>query len=289
VIHLLALIGVVSISFSAILVRLAAVSPVTATFFRAAYAIPMLAILWAARRGGDRRRRRDRTLALVSGLILAVDLNLYHESIALIGAGLATVIANVQVIFVALVAWAFYEERPTAGGVLIVATVLSGVVLTSGLARHGAYGASPIAGAAAGIAAGVFYAAFLLMYRSANRSLSPVAGPLLDSTIGVAFGALACAVFDSRFSMVPSWPAHFWLIVLALSSQVAGWMLLSAALPRLPALETSVMLLGQPVFSLIWARLLFDERLSTLQWIGAGTVIFGVAALTMRTRLTTNR
>ena len=42
VVHLLALLGILSISFSAIFVRLAAVSPVTATFYRGAYAVPVL-------------------------------------------------------------------------------------------------------------------------------------------------------------------------------------------------------------------------------------------------------
>ena len=53
--HFLGLLGVLSISFSAVFVRLAAVSPVTATFFRAAYALPVLAVVWSLRRRGDAR------------------------------------------------------------------------------------------------------------------------------------------------------------------------------------------------------------------------------------------
>ena len=45
-IHLLALVGVLSISFSAVFIRLALVSPVTATFYRGAYAVPVLALVW---------------------------------------------------------------------------------------------------------------------------------------------------------------------------------------------------------------------------------------------------
>ena len=113
-IHLLALAGVLSISFSAIFVRLADVSPVTATFFRAAYAVPVLAVVWALRRADDRRSRRERALAVAAGLVLALELTLWHESIALIGAGLGTVLTHVQVVFVALVGWMLYGERPSA-------------------------------------------------------------------------------------------------------------------------------------------------------------------------------
>lgn len=286
-IHLLALIGVLSISFSAIFVRLASVSPVTAAFFRAAYAVPVLAVVWALRRSGDRRSGRERALAVASGLILAVDLTLWHESIALIGAGLGTVIANVQVVFVALAGWVIYAERPTGRTVGMVAAVLGGVALTSGLARHGAYGSAPVAGALIGVVAGACYAAFLLLFRAANQSLAPTAGPLLDSTIGTAVGALAFAFLDPRFAIVPVWPAHLWLVLLALVSQVIGWLLIATALARLPALETSVMLLGQPVLAVIWGVLFFDERLSPLQWAGTAVVLAGVAAMTTRSQLTT--
>ena len=114
--YVLALLGVFGISFSAIFVRLADVSPITAAFFRTVYAVPVLAIVSAvqSRAAGWRPRRasRERVLAFVSGLILAVDLALWHESIALLGAGLGTVVANVQVVFVALAAWALHGERP---------------------------------------------------------------------------------------------------------------------------------------------------------------------------------
>jgi drug/metabolite transporter (DMT)-like permease len=282
VIHLLALLGVLSISFSAIFVRLADVSPVTATFFRGAYAAPILALVWLAQRTGDRRGARERWLAVASGLILALDLNLWHESIALVGAGLGTVIANVQVVFVAAAAWLWYGERPTPRRVLTIGVVLGGVVLTSGLARHDAYGARPVAGALIGVLAGVTYAAFLLVYRRANRTSGPRSGPLLDSTIGMMAGALACAVFDPHFTLTPPLAATLWLVLLAIGSQVIGWLLIGTALPRLPIVETSVLLLGQPVFAVIWGVLVFGERLSLLQWAGSAIVLAGVAALSLQ-------
>jgi drug/metabolite transporter (DMT)-like permease len=278
-IHFLALLGVLSISFSAVFIRLASVSPVTATFFRAAYATPILLVLWLMQRSGDRRSARERWLAVVSGVILAADLNLWHESIALVGAGLGTVIPNVQVVFVAAAAWLLYGERPRRATALTIALVLAGVACTSGLARGDAYGSNPVRGAALGLLAGVAYAAFLLVYREANRSAAPRSGPLFDSTIGVLAGAIASAALDRHLTLTPSASAHFWLFLLALVSQVVGWLLIGSALSRLSAIETSVMLLGQPVFALIWGMLLFGERLSMLQWIGTGMVLAGVGTM----------
>jgi drug/metabolite transporter (DMT)-like permease len=48
-------------------------------------------------------------------------------------------------------------------------------------------------------------------------------------------------------------------------------------LPRLPALDTSVILLVQPMLTVVWGALLFAERLSSLQWAGVVAVLTGVA------------
>ena len=45
-------------------------------------------------------------------MFFAADLILWHHSIADVGAGLATVLANIQVVLVPLVAWAVLAERP---------------------------------------------------------------------------------------------------------------------------------------------------------------------------------
>jgi drug/metabolite transporter (DMT)-like permease len=279
VLHLLALAGVLGISFSAVFVRMANVSPVTAAFYRAAYAVPVLAVIVFARRSPDSRRLSTRLLAAGSGALLAVDLAFWHESIALIGVGLATVIANVQVVFVALLAWMLHGERPTGRMTRLIAAVMCGLVLTSGLARDDAYGSAPALGTVFGVLAGAAYSGFLIMFRTANRALAPPAGPLLDATLGVALGALVIAPADARFALTPSLPAHAWLALLALVSQVAGWLLIATALPRLPAVETSVLLLVQPVFALLWGVLFFGERLSALQWLGSAIVLGGVATV----------
>ena len=280
-IHLLALAGVLSISFSAVFIRLADVSPVTATFYRAVYAIPVLFVIWLTSRARDTRTRRERLVAFGSGLFLAVDLNLWHESIALVGAGLGTVIPNVQIVFVALAAWLMHGDRPRARTMVMIGVVLAGVVLTSGLARSDAYGTRPVAGVALGVAAGLCYAIFLIVFRASNRGLVPPAAPLLDATLGMAAGALLCVGFDPEFTLTVSREAHLWLVALALVSQVVGWLFIGTALPRLPAVATSVMLLIQPVFAIVWGVLLFNERQSVLQWIGSAVVLAGVASLSM--------
>jgi drug/metabolite transporter (DMT)-like permease len=80
--------------------------------------------------------------------------------------------------------------------------------------------------------------------------------------------------------LVPSWPAHGWLVLLALSSQVLGWLLISVSLPRVPAALTSVILLLQPVASVLLAAAVLDERPSAAQLLGCVIVLAGVVAAT---------
>jgi drug/metabolite transporter (DMT)-like permease len=276
----LALAGVLCISFSAIFVRLADVSPTTAAFFRCAYAVPFLLLLWWIVRERDHRRRISRWLAFASGLILSLDLSFWHYSIMLIGAGLATVLGNTQVLFVGLAAWLLHRERPSNLALLVIPSIFVGVVLISGLGRVDAYGNDPIMGVFYGILTGISYAAFLLVFRGSNRELAPAAGPLLDATVGASIGCLVVGVLvEPSFSLAWTWPAHGWLLALALGSQVVGWLLIAIALPRLAALETSVILLLQPMLTVLWASLIFVERLSRIQWMGVALVLGGVGVL----------
>jgi drug/metabolite transporter (DMT)-like permease len=280
--RLLAVAGIVAISFSAIFVRLAEASPVTTALYRNALALPVLVVVWLAMRSRDERSLRLRLMAALAGMFLALDLTLWHNSIEAIGAGLATVLANTQVLFVGLIAWAVHRERPTALALGTIPVVFVGVTLISGLGREGAYGDDPVAGAALGVGAGVAYTGFLLVFRASNRGLAPAAGPLLDATLGAAAGSLLAAGTDADFTFSLTWEEFGWLLALAMVAQVVGWLLIAEALPRVPALETSVLLLLQPMLTVVWGLLIFTERLSALQWAGVALVLGGVAALTLR-------
>jgi drug/metabolite transporter (DMT)-like permease len=81
--------------------------------------------------------------------------------------------------------------------------------------------------------------------------------------------------------LVPTWPGAGWLITLALTSQVFGWLLITISLPRLPAALTSLLLTVQPVGSVALAAIIFGESPSSTQLIGVAMVL---AALLFATR-----
>jgi drug/metabolite transporter (DMT)-like permease len=282
---LVVLAGALAIAFSAILYRYADVSPTTGAFFRCAWALPPLWLLARLeRRRYGPRPRRERMLAWIAGLLFAVDLIFWHNAIEQVGAGLATVLGNTQVVLVALLAWAVLGERPPRAALAAIPVVGLGVVLISGALEEGAYGANPSLGALFGVLTGIAYSGFLLVLREGNRDLRSPAGPLFDATLASALGCAAYGVIARDLDLTPSFQATSWLIALALSSQVFGWLLISVSLPRLPAALTSVMLTFQPLCSVVFAAILLDEEPSALQLAGAACILAGLVVASLRRR-----
>jgi drug/metabolite transporter (DMT)-like permease len=275
--------GALIIAFSAILVRKADVSPATAAVFRCAYAVPVLGLLaWIERRRHGPRTRREIRLSLWAGAFFAADLICWHYAIADVGAGLATVLGNLQVVLVGVLAWMTLGERPDARVVYAVPIVLFGVVLISGVLGHGAYGADPVRGVIFGVATGLTYAGFILVLRQSGRDLRRPVGPLFEATASAAVFALIAGLIIGDVNLSPSWPSHAWLLVLALSSQVVGWLLISVSLPRLPAALTSVLLTIQPVGSVLLGVILLGEAPSALQLAGVVAIFAGIVVGTAR-------
>ena len=274
---LAALAGAVLISFSAIFFALSDVSPVTGAFFRAAYALPVLFVVWWLRRKQDRRPTSRRSIAVGAGLALGADVISWHSSIEFIGAGLATLIANTSVIFVALGAWILLGERPRNTTMATIPVILLGVTLVSGLGQGDAFGSNPLGGTLLALLAASFYATFLLAFRHSNDERAPAAGPLMEATLGGAIASLLLGLLTSDIEFAFSWPAHGWLLALAFGAQVIAWMMIGYALPRLPAVETATIILIQPALTMLWGALIFDERPSRLQIVGAVVVLAGVA------------
>ena len=279
------LVAAVAIAFSGILFRLAHVSASTGAFYRCVLALPPL---WILARIEDRkygpRGRRALVLAWIAGAFFAVDLILWHNAIEQVGAGLATVLGNTQVVLVGLLAWLLLGERPHASSLTAIPVVGAGVVLISGALEQGAYGSNPKLGAIYGVLTGIAYSGFLLSLRQGSQDLRRFAGPLYTATLSAALGCAAIGLVVGDLDLTPSAPALGWLLLLALSSQVLGWLLISVSLPRLPAVVTSILLTLQPVCSVVFAALIVDESPSLLQLAGAACILAGLVTATIGRR-----
>ncbi len=265
--------GAVCISLSAVWVRLADVEATRAAFLRTAYALPVLALLMFA--WPSQQRRWLLPAGLVAGLFLGADFLAWHRSIAIVGAGLGTVLPMLQVVFVGLAGVLLFGERPHKLFWFSLPLVLSGVWLLSVVGQPITVGSSFVVGVLFGLLTAVLYAASLIVMRIARGRQANAVSTLWAITLGAALITGPFAVAEG-VAAPAGWPADGWLIVLAVGSQVVGWLLLSSSIHRLPAAATSIALLLQPVLAMVWGGLLLAEPLGLPQLGGAAIELVGV-------------
>ena len=284
---LIALAGATVISFAPLLYIRSDTTPLTGAFYRMLYALPLLGLLVWTSKKEDPRESNSRWLAFGAGILLAIDFVGYHSAIDYIGSGIATMIGNSQVIIVTLVSWWILGERPNRFILLALPMVMFGLVLISGIWDDAPYGEDPVKGVIGGIVAAVFYSSFLIAYRQSNRVGGPAVNAQFDATAGATIGLLVIGsmplsgVGIEAIDHTITWPGHGWLLLLAITCQVIGWIAITYALPRLPAAHTSFAVLLQPVLTIVWGVLLLSESPSMQQSTGMILIFAAIIAVTL--------
>ena len=281
----IAMLGGVVVSFAPILYALSDANPLTGAFFRMAYAIPFLLLIIWFRKAKDPRTTNTRLIAIIAGFAFSLDFLAYHSTVDWIGTGIGTLIGNSQVIIVTLMSWWLFGERPNLSILISLPIVMIGLVLISGVLDDDPYGEYPVRGVVAGVFTAIFYSAFLIIYRFANKELAPAVNLQFDSTVGCAIGLLILSflplqsIYVEPIDFEPKFPTHGWLLALAFLSQVTGWLAIAYSLPRLPAAYTSFAILLQPTFTIIWGIILLSESPSMQQAIGMFLILGSIIAV----------
>jgi drug/metabolite transporter (DMT)-like permease len=259
------------------------VTPATATVFRCLYGLPILAaVAWFERRRYGPLPDTVVRLSIVAGAFFAADLLSWHHAVDQVGAGLATVLGNLQVLVVPLVAWAIYRERPPSAVIVALPVVLGGAILISGVIGSGAYGANPPLGVALGTFTAFAYSGYLLVIRRGGRDLRRPAGPVAISTASTMACAVLFGAISGELDPLPHFPGHAWLILVGITSQSIGYLVISISLPRLPASLVSVILMAQPVATVALAAVLPTHEIpSVVQLLGVILVVGGIALATV--------
>jgi len=283
----IAMFGGVVVSFAPILYALSNANPLTGAFFRMVYAIPFLVIIIWFRSAEDLRSTNTRLLAIIAGFAFSLDFLAYHSTVDWIGTGIGTLIGNSQVIIVTLASWWLFGERPNLSILISLPIVMFGLFLISGIWDDEPYGSYPVRGVIAGVFTAIFYSAFLIIYRFANRELAPATNLQFDSTVGCALGLLILSFLPLKSIHVepidfqPTLPVHGWLLLLAILSQVIGWLAIAYSLPRLPAAYTSFAILLQPTLTIVWGVILLSESPSIQQSLGMLLILGSIIGVTV--------
>ena len=269
------LLGALAISFSAVFMKMVAVGPTAAGFYRMFLGGLILAPLLAWKR--ERPRLSGGMVWIgVAALAFAFDLIFWHRSILAIGTGLATLLANFQVFLVAAVSVLFLGERGGWRLALAVPLALIGLALIVGVDLD-SLGAQRGIGIALGLATAVCYASYLLALRAgrAAHAGSPTALVTMISLGSAAILALAVPLAGESFAIPTARDAAL-LLGYGVVGQVLGWVLISRAVDQVPASLLSLVLLLQPVFAYVWDVAFFARGFTATEICGAALALAAI-------------
>lgn len=260
------------ISFSAVWVKLTVVGPDTAAFYRVALGGGILLVISLARR--DRLWPGARAVAMIvaAAVFFALDLLLWHRSIHYVGPGIATLIPNFQVFVLAVAGLLFLGERWRWQLAVAAPAAIVGLFLLVG-SDWGAMPQGYHLGIWMGLLTMVCYAGYVLSLRASRvrgpGSFSSFASIALVSLVTAALLAVVIVADGHESFAIPGWRDGGILLAYGLCAQVAGWVLISKSLVRLPTSQVGLILLLQPVLAFAWDVLFFHGNFDAIQIVGA--------------------
>lgn len=280
------LIGTVFISFSAVFVKLVSVPPTVSAMYRVLIGgIILLALLRIRQRKPFAGMRAGLFALFAAALFFAADLWVWHRSIIYIGPGLATLLGNFQVFFLAIAGVVVFGEKWRWQLGVAVPLGIVGLGLIVGF-DWSVLEPQYRTGLWLGLLTAVFYTGYILSLRGARRS-SKGRGPLADIAIVSLLSAgllIVVAAGEGVAVTVPDATDVGILFAYALVAQVIGWVLISGSLSEVPTSQVGLILLSQPLLTFVWDVLFFSRGVTPKEMIGIGLTLFAIYLGSMRAR-----
>lgn len=275
--------GAAAVGLSPLLVRAADVGPAASAFWRAGTALPLLALWawWELRRGAAPLTLREKTIAWSAGLLFAGDLAFWHLAIHHTSlANASFLVVSLPLALVPLGAWAFLGIRSTArfGLAFALAMIGAGLLIGASVALDPAH----LRGDVEAMITAVFFAAYVLVLGliGAGRPAGAVAA---HATLATAVGLLLVYPLSGETAFWPGGGGDWWagwmsVLALGVLCQAIGQGAIVSALRTLAPSVAAILLLVEPLTTVLSGWAILGEGLSGAQIAGAG---FTVAAIAM--------
>lgn len=267
--------GNVALAFGPWFVRLADVGPLAAGFWRLSLAAPLLVALSFV---GTRQPFRAASVLwltlLVSGIAFAADLGSWHLGITRTTLANATLFGNSATLMFPIYGFLVARAWPTRtqGAALGLAAIGAALLL----GRSYELSSRHLAGDLLCLLAGTLYTVYFILMARARTALAPIPALTLSTLAGMLPLLLAAMLMGETI-----WPQNWGILIgLALASQVVGQGLMIYALGHLSPLVVGIALLSQPIVAGAIGWIAYDERLGTLDFVGA--LLVAVALVLVR-------
>ncbi|WP_082235574.1 DMT family transporter [Halobacillus massiliensis] len=282
--YILLFIGVLSISTSAIFVKLAGDAPASITaFYRLFIAFLILAPYVVAKHMKDflNIQWKDWVFAGMSGIFLALHFILWFESLNYTSVTSSVVLVSMQPIFAFVGTFLFFHERFSAGAVLSMLIAITGSVIIG----WGDFQVSGIAllGDLLALLGAVTVTGYFLVGQDLRKRLS------LTSYTFVVYGVAALSLLIYNIALqVPlaGYSSDQWMVFLALAiiPTFFGHSIFNWSLRWVSASKISMSILIEPIGASILAYVILDEIISSSQWLGGSIVLFGLMLFIISTK-----
>jgi len=264
------LFGACVIGLSPILVRLTTTGPAAAGLWRLLVALPLLALMTRRANGPIRRPSR---IALLAGVMFALDLGFWHYGIKYTSVTNATVLSNLTPVVVTAFAWIFLKQRPRGLFLIAVAVAVGGSWMMA-MEKGGGPGVDPPLGNLLSVTTALWYALYMLAIGQGRKTEGASQLMFWSSVVGAPLMLIAALLL--REPLLPSTLLGLGACLGLGVMHVAGQGSIAWAMGRLPTSTASVVVLVQPVVAAWLGYVLFAEAIGPLQALGAGVALSGV-------------
>jgi drug/metabolite transporter (DMT)-like permease len=258
------------IGLSPIFVRLTQTGPSAAGFWRLAIALPLLALMSRRATGGVGAPSK---LALVAGVMFALDLGFWHYGIKYTSVTNSTVLSNLTPVVVTAFAWIFLKQRPRNLFLVAVAVAVGGAWLMA-MEKGGGPGIDPPLGNALSATTALWYALYMLAIGEGRKTETTSRLMFWSCVAGLPLVFVAALLLGEQ--IIPTglggWGACLGLGLM----HVAGQGSIAWAMGRLPTPTASVVVLVQPVVAAYLGWILFAEAVGPMQALGGAVALGGV-------------
>ncbi len=225
-----------------------------------------------------------------SGFFLFLSQVLIYISISQIGPAVAVTILFMYPIITVPLAWVLFGDRPNRFRVIVMATILTGVILTA-LPKISTTTSLTGGGVVAAILSGVFFACYLISMQISFRKLHPVPVSLIQFASIFVLTSISLIVLG--IEVTPNDRGGLFLGGLVLGVlTLAGYLLNNFGVRLMGAARASIIAASGPVLTALLAFFLIPGRLTILhpiQLLGILVVTLGVTALSFERILIQNQ
>lgn len=228
-------------------------------------------------------RRRHLKYFIFMG-VLGVGLHqlLWVNSVRLNGAGVATVLVYIQPTIVALISVRFLGETLDRNKLIALVLTLIGIVLVAQVYKPETLNVN-VWGLLVGIGTAFTWAAYALLGRYTSVRYPAWTSMFYAFLFGTLFLLPLQVLVREPMSLGGQWGGWAILFFLSLGPTLGGFGLYTIGLSQVPASVVTLIGTLEPVFTIVTAFFLFNERLDMAQIVGAGLILFSVILLRPKT------